>query len=77
MPRSDLDFETRVGKPWTRRIERWQFGSFLSKFPGRNGNERQEISRGTQGKRKNQRGKETRLDLETENRKRTNTNNQP
>eukprot|EP00978_Attheya_sp_CCMP212_P038044 scaffold184819_cov35-Attheya_sp.AAC.1 len=59
MPRSDLDFETRVGTPWTRRIQREQFKAFLSKCPVRNGDEPQEKEniRGTQGKRKNQRGK--------------------
>jgi hypothetical protein len=46
MDGSDLDFETRVGKPWTRRIQREQFEVFLSKCPGRNGDEAREKARG-------------------------------
>jgi hypothetical protein len=46
MDGSDLDFETRVRKPWTRRIQREQFEVFLSKCPGRNGDEAREKARG-------------------------------
>eukprot|EP00978_Attheya_sp_CCMP212_P048218 scaffold487200_cov181-Attheya_sp.AAC.1 len=36
---SDLENEARVGKPWTSRMEREQFGEFSSNCPGRNGDE--------------------------------------
>eukprot|EP00978_Attheya_sp_CCMP212_P047400 scaffold421345_cov48-Attheya_sp.AAC.3 len=36
---SGFDSEASVGKPWTSRIERVRFGTFLSNCPGRNGDE--------------------------------------
>eukprot|EP00978_Attheya_sp_CCMP212_P035264 scaffold152226_cov41-Attheya_sp.AAC.2 len=65
-----------VGKPWTSRTEREPFEAFLSKFLGRNGDKTQEISGGTQGKRKNQRGKETRARDRRESEKNKNKNKQ-
>jgi hypothetical protein len=36
---SNINSETSLGKPWTSRIEREQFGAFSSNCPGRNGDE--------------------------------------
>eukprot|EP00978_Attheya_sp_CCMP212_P023714 scaffold73110_cov49-Attheya_sp.AAC.1 len=33
----DFNSEASVGKPWTSRIDREQFGTFSSNFPRRNG----------------------------------------
>jgi hypothetical protein len=57
--RYDLDSETRVGKPWSRRIQREQFQRFSSKFPGRNGDEAR-TSLGREFRRKNQKERKRR-----------------
>jgi hypothetical protein len=43
---SDSETETRVGKPWTSRIERERFRAFSSNCPGRNSNATEKAKKG-------------------------------
>jgi hypothetical protein len=54
---SNFNSETRVGTPWSSRIEREQFGAFSSKCPGRNGDEaREKASERERGRRTGREG---------------------